>query len=243
MKQEKRKKQPSAEYAGSLDELKHKTTTSSTDTKKHLCIKVFESFRKAVNWYEIKKVFQTDLKPISVLALDYLFPKIYGEKIRDAFLHVNNMEGDRYRKEVINYLRNFEYIKGECVVDLNIMRGNKDPYRTLMTAESEAYSPSAKLLNKRADIDSNDMLWDLYKLLHYPSPYRLFITLSSVKHHEALLSETSRIIKVYADYIRPGNIFAIQIPTGNLKSNDCSIAYWSAKQLLERPAMHRDNLL
>jgi hypothetical protein len=196
------------------------------------CRGILDSLKQAVRDYNVKEVCQTDLKPLSVLFLSELYTRIYGERFIDSYLYVNCMKKDKDREWVIRTVKRKCRLKPldyECVVDFNIMRGEKDPYVSLMTAESEAYSPEATALSRSIDDESNDMMWDLFKLLHYPSPLRFFVTLSSVKHHKTLLKKTSQKIALYSKLLIGADIFAVQVPTGRLSKHDCTVAHWSGK--------------
>ena len=214
---------------------------STQRIKKLRCSDVLDALRNAVRDYSVKEVYQTDLKPLSVLLLAELYMQCYGKRCTHVYLHVNGMETDEDRKWVLRKVKrdfHLKPIKYECVVDFNIMRGEKDPYVSLMTGESEAYSPEAKTLSE----EENDMMWDLYKLLHYPSPLRFFITLSSVKHHKSLLRKTSQIIAAYSKLLTGVDIFAVQVPTGKLSNHDCTVAYWSTKDQKRDPERLADKL-
>jgi hypothetical protein len=203
---------------------------STQRIKQIRCGDVVDALRKAVRDYiDDDEIYQTDLKPLSVLLLDELYVRCYGKRYKTVYFHVNAMKTDNDRKWVLRRIRkNFLLDPYECVVDFNIMRGKKDPYESLLTGESEAYSPEAIALS-RGDDEENDMMWDLYKLLHYPSPLRFFVTLSSVKHHKTLLRKTSQKIYAYSKILGGDDIFAVQVPTGRLSAHDCTVAHWSGK--------------
>ena len=210
------------------------------------CADVLDSLRDAVRDYDVKEVCQTDLKPLSVMLLSELYAKCYGKRYKYAYLHVNNMNTDKYRKWVLQWVKREFHLNiedYECVVDLNIMHGIRDPYKVLITAESEAYSPEAAALSKGEDDEENDMLRDLYKLLHYPSPLRLFITLSSDENHNSLLRKTSQKIAAYADILASCDIFAVQVPTGKLSSHTCTIAHWKRKDHKKKAQTLMERLL
>lgn len=202
---------------------------------------VWRSFQEAVEWYGDKTIYQEHLKPITMLCLKNVFTRLYPKRPKNLFVCANNMTKRRHRKEVSREIEKYcKHYDEECVVDFNFMVGNRDPYSSFLTAESEAYSPEAKYLKKKRDIDSNDMMWDLYKLLHYPSPVRFFVTLSSSKHHKQLLSATHNLIKAYSDTARSCDIFAVQVPTANLTKDKTLIAHWPCGRLSNIPkTLHR----
>jgi hypothetical protein len=206
--------------------------------KQITCGDVLDALRNAVSDYGVKEVYQTDLKPLSVLLLAELYVRCYGKRYKHIYLYVNGMETDNDRKWVLGRVKRDFYLKPlnyECVVDLNVMRGEKDPYQPLMTGESEAYFPEAVALSRGGDEEENDMMWDLYKLLHYPSPLRFFVTLSSVRHHKTLLRKTSQKIAAYSALLTGADIFAVQVPTGKLSDHNCTIAHWSKEHLKRNP--------
>jgi hypothetical protein len=195
------------------------------------CVEVLDSLRNAVRSYiDDDEIYQTDLKPLSVLLLADLYDRCYGKRYKNVYFHVNAMKTDNDRKWVLRRIRkDFHVDPYECVVDFNIMRGKEDPFESLITGESEAYFQEAVALSRGDDDEENDMLWDLYKLLHYPSPLRFFVTLSSVKHHKILLRKTSQKISAYSKILGSDDIFAVQVPTGRLSAHDCTVACWSGK--------------
>jgi hypothetical protein len=67
----------------------------------------------------------------------------------------------------------------ECMVDLAFLsRTQAKRWEPVMTAEIEAYSHKVELPNGDG-LHDNGYFWDLYKLLHFPSPCRIFLARTS----------------------------------------------------------------
>jgi hypothetical protein len=112
----------------------------------------------------------------------------------------------------------------ESMVDVAAYAGDVDPYRTLMTAESEA-SPVHRL-GPRSQSGNNDYLWDLWKLLQVPSPLRLFVALvrDRIKLRKGrcqlLERHVARMICEYAEnglFNKGDRLFSLILPTGSSK--------------------------
>lgn len=193
---------------------------------------VVNAFTKAVDTYGVcDGVDQRDLKPLSVLAVDYLTPKITRKK--KPYISMNNMmySKDKDRRWVSKNIKNLTEYPYECIVDLYVMTGEDHPYQTILTVESEGFSGHARELAK-GEIEENDMLWDLHKLLIVPSPIRLFVTRSSSLHHKILFTHTTRLVNAYANAIgKDTSIFVVQIPTASLRNEKALIAGWKAGTL------------
>jgi hypothetical protein len=209
--------------------------SSDTISVKHIT----DAFRKAVDLYEVKDgVEQRDLKPLTVLAVDYLMPLVVEDKSVKPYICMNAMKADPDRTWVSDNLQNLRPHHEECMVDLNVMTGDTHPYNIILTAESEAYADDARLLSvvNEGEVEDSDMLWDLYKLLMVPSPIRLFVTQASIKHHGSLLKHTTRLANCYAPTIGDATtIFAVQIPTTSLRRDKTLIARWGPGRLRHEP--------
>ncbi len=168
-----------------------------------------KAFEAALHTYEIEGwVAQTDLKPLTVLAVDNLLPAKRG----DLTLWANSMRTNDYRVRVVDkQLQRATHRDFEVLVDVNVLKGRRDPFETLITAESEGYSAHGNAL---ASLE-NDFAWDLYKLLVVPSPVKLFVARTSTRHHDLLEKQTEELV---AHYRGAGDweFCAVLFPTGRL---------------------------
>jgi hypothetical protein len=194
---------------------------------------VVEAFRYAVKKYGCEKadyVGQTDLKAVTVLAVDALVPLVAKVPRKQLYLCANNMDGDRDRKWAVDHLLHTEHYENECLVDVNVAIGRKDPYRTIITAESEGWPGWVNFLNAKNPTE-NDLMWDLYKLIQVPSPLRFFVTLSAKQHHDKLLEHTDDLIAKYARIdggrlLSGSTLFAVQFPTAKLSTAKVRFQQW-----------------
>lgn len=186
---------------------------------------VTRAIKYGISEYDHSHLGQVWLKPVTILMVDELVPSIRLPKPK-PYLWANSMGRTPWRKHVFSSLRNVGRYKHECMVDVHVTQGDEDPYRTVLTAESEGYSGHAALLGKSTD---NDLMWDLLKLLLLPSPIRLFVSLSSEKYHSTLLESTAEMVRKYADAdsVRAtDDVWAIQFPTGSLDKRSVLVARW-----------------
>ena len=149
----------------------------------------------AMREYEVRiELEQRDLLPMAVLLADKLvgalLARTNGPK---PTLYAARMTDDSDRKWVIKQLRNTKYNSsgGECMIDVYVCRGNKDPFKPVVTMECEGYLGHARHVTRDASSESCDYLWDLFKLLQVPSPLRVFLaitTMGKVKQLEELVA-------------------------------------------------------
>ena len=84
--------------------------------------------------------------------------------------------------------------EGECVVDVSVYRSQLDPYIPLATAESEPVG------DKTPSSGDGRCLWDLFKLLMWASPLRLFVLRAHPENLQALEQRIEDLVKCYAGY-------------------------------------------
>ena len=169
------------------------------------------------------------LKPTCVRIVDVLIPRLDGLGPHRPFICMNSMTGRRWpvRQQVRASLVHADPYDHECLVDINVMVGDGNPYRVLLTAESEGY-PQAHHRLYGQDWPTSDYMWDLYKLLQVPSPVRLFVTLTSSKHHDILAERTDQLVSMYQELSGEDDIWAVQFPTASMQKEDTRVLYWPA---------------
>jgi hypothetical protein len=196
---------------------------------------VKQAFVKAVEDYGCKgegAIYQTDLKPLTVLAAVGLLPLIDRPAAAPKpVLYVNAMRHNADRRWVLTKVKRAVKIGDfECLVDLNLQEPgpqNGNPFKVLLTAESEGYAGHAKGL-AQAKVGDNDLLWDLYKLLIVPSPLRLFVCLSADKYSAIVKRRLEKLAKEYAGQVLrsgdgPAYLWVLVLPTGSLASHQASL--------------------
>jgi hypothetical protein len=183
------------------------------------------AFENAIRLYcgeQQGRVYQTDGKPVTVLAVDELIGSLgLGQGRPMPLLYANGMR-DKWRPWAIKRLQHMVHRPEECLVDLNVQwpqPGGRHPYEVLLTVESECIADHAECLPRgpiRDDLE-NDLLWDFYKLLVLPSPRRLMVTRSAREHHENVWRCFGELLERYRDQvIDPGGqvqLWSIQLPT------------------------------
>jgi hypothetical protein len=187
------------------------------------CRDVIEAFKAALSsrartQLEKRGLRQRDIKSLVVHAVDRLVVKAYPVQSPNSnhWLCANRCKNTRGLEA-----RHSPY---ESMVDVAVYAGDRDPYRTLMTAESEA-SPVHRL-GPKSQSGNNDYLWDFWKLLQVPSPVRLFVALvrDRIKHRKArcllLEKHIERMVGEYAEadlFKRGDKLFSLVLPTGSVK--------------------------
>ena len=210
------------------------------------------AIRTVVEWYESPRVTQAWLKPLSVMLVDQLVPRLLrsGEMSR-PFLCVNGMDSNRkgpawaHRRLLVQnpsmrHLKHLDVYPHECLVDMNLMLGADDPYETILTAESEGYAGHGKTLANAGHASENDFLWDFYKLLMVPSPVRLMITLCSPRYQPALRARLDQLVNKYTSLPtflpESTDLWAISFPASSMTSTDVQVMHWAPGRLGESAA-------
>jgi hypothetical protein len=186
------------------------------------CKDVMNAFKSAMNSQARKLdergLRQRDIKSLVVRTVDTLVVKAYPASGPAAsyWLCANRC------KRIPNLAtRHSPY---ESMVDVAVYAGDRDPYRTLITAESEA-SPVHRL-GPRSQSSNSDYLWDFWKLLQVPSPLRLFVALvrDKIKRRRdrcrLLETHVERMIGEYAEaglFKRGDRLFSLVLPTGSVE--------------------------
>jgi hypothetical protein len=191
---------------------------------------VVDAFARSARLYDIGGsgegyIAQADLLPISFVAADHLLGVMAPGRAAEAFLCASGMLDEGDRQWCVEALRNARHHPENNMVDICALRGPTDPYEILLTMESEGWPGNGAALAADGSTE-NDALWDLYKLLHFPSPCRVFVTLMPDKHHDLLLGVTSQRAAAYEPTVAPGDLFAVQIPTANLRRHKVLVARW-----------------
>lgn len=197
----------------------------------------------AVQRYAYRSMGQAWLKPTTVLTIDQLVPRLLPrDEARTPFLCVNGMDSRRsgaawaWRRELYDnenglHLKNMKLYRHECLVDMNLMVGEDDPYQTILTAESEGYAANGRTLDQVAQATNNDFLWDFYKLLCVPSPVRVFFTLCSSKYQPALQRRLDQLVRRYSslpELLPPGtDLWSVSFPTGSMETTDIQVLHWA----------------
>jgi hypothetical protein len=121
---------------------------------------------------------QKECKKCLAMTLDKLIPLLKYKK-KELCLCANGISDF---SEKLQYL---EHDKFESLIDLTVYENDKDPFVCVLSAESEAF-PSHDI-EKDSTSDNSDYLWDFFKLLHVPSPFRIFLARTTMyREHEKL---------------------------------------------------------
>src|SRR5260370_29480933 len=129
---------------------------------------VMEAFNKAVSLLGHEMPLdQKSVKRVVVITIDLLVGKLRQRKIK-PWLYASHTALDGLSKK-LQHTRPWERIS---MLDVGVYAGNKEPFETLVTAESEAFADE---ILPTSTSETCDYLWDLYNLLQVPSPRRLFL--------------------------------------------------------------------
>jgi hypothetical protein len=150
---------------------------------------------------------QPSVKYVVYLALDILVGEIHGS---DPAVYLCA----RGSKAVAPVLLNTKPCSDEYMLDVVVLRGEKDPLTTLATAESEAFEEHG--ICEYSSSNECDYLWDLFKLLHFPSPLRLFFArVRGPRRCELLEGKIEDFVRgYYEETFRNGDrFFSAVLPT------------------------------
>jgi hypothetical protein len=107
----------------------------------------------------------------------------------------------------------------ECIVDVFVCNGERDPFKTMVTVECEAYA-GWQVTGKSSSADC-DYLWDLYKLLQVPSPIRVFLARLPATRHSTLAQRVADLVQAYQrNYRTDDRIFSALFPTSQFDPTD-----------------------
>ena len=152
---------------------------------------------------------QSSVKPVVIFTVDLAIGLRYGQLKPLPWLMANRTE----ISETAAVLLNTRHYPRESIVDVAVYKGETDPYETLATAESEAWCQHEA--SSTSTSDSSDYLYDLYKLLQLPSPFRLFVArVSTLERCRILEKRIAFMRKCYRKDMREGDqAFSIVLPT------------------------------
>lgn len=149
---------------------------------------------------------QPAVKRVAVAVVDRLVAQLHPGA-GDLWLCASRMS------DLPRYLRHTKAWDQDPVVDIAVYQGSQDPYRTLFTAESEAYTEHD--VGAAASPRTSAYLWSLFRLLQIPSPCRLYIArVRSLAHCRDLEARIAHLITSYAGNLDQGDrVFSIVLPT------------------------------
>jgi hypothetical protein len=192
---------------------------------------VLQVFSKAVRAldYELP-LDQKSVKRVVVLSADSLIRNLTPKKEPKPCLYATRTALYRLARK----LRHVTYCEKECIVDVAVYAGKKDPYDTLITAESEAFADNIK---KSSTSENSDYLWDFYKLLQVPSRVRLFVArIRTQRKFEILKDRINWLIRCYQNNLREGDrVFSLVLPTARRDCGSICIQGWQRTKGKLRP--------
>jgi hypothetical protein len=156
----------------------------------------FDEALKKCN-YTLPFTDQATVKPVLLVMVDLLVGKCYPNE--RPWLCANGVK-DLANDGKITYSKTSAF---EYMLDVSVWRNDIDPYEPLITGESEAFKDHD--ITESSSSDNSDYLWDLYKLLHVPSPLRLFFARTTEKKCPILQERISHIVTCYAKYYFDGD--------------------------------------
>jgi len=198
---------------------------------------VQNAFTHAITAYECDTahadaIGQGDLLPITVLAIDQLLPPPGNDPPVEK-MYACGLTQNQDLIWAANQVQRATIVPQECVVDINVQQPvaapSADPYRPLITAESEA-DVDLTPQTQNPTTDNNDFLWDVYKLLLLPSPVRLLTSRSPHYAHAHVAGVLADLIAAYSDQIfsptGSSEIWIVQLPTATLSNSTGRITAW-----------------
>lgn len=168
---------------------------------------VFKELRTHLN--SVRPRQQAAYKTQLALALAALIP---SPKEGDAVLYANRSRFDPPD------LAGWRHVGQECMLDLAFLHrpSTTVAWSAVATAESEAYRnhlPSLPDGDDQADIG---YFWDLFKLLQYPSPFRVFMAVTNPRSFEVLSGNLVNYTKPYGGMARSGDrVFIATVKDSN----------------------------
>lgn len=135
----------------------------------------------------------------------------------DAVLYANRSRFDPHD------LEGWRHVGQECMLDLAFLHrpSTTAPWSTLATCESEAYPNHLPGLPNGDDQVDVGYFWDLFKLLQYPSPLRMFMAVTNPRSLEILSGNLVKYAKPYGGVARSGDRLFIATV-----SNTNAVASW-----------------
>lgn len=168
----------------------------------------------------VEQVAQRDLKALAVMTVDQLANGMAPKQ--ELWMCAN-----RCTNIDLSHASPYKY---ECMLDVHLMRGRADPYETCITAEAEGYPGHYRHLaqssGKKKDMENDDPLWDLFKLLAVPSPLRLFFALGSTRHWARVAEAFSDFADKYRERWKEGDLWLVYVPTAHLASESVRVMHW-----------------
>jgi hypothetical protein len=183
---------------------------------------VLDAFSKAVSrlGYE-PPLDQKSVKRVTVVAVDWLVGKVRPGKRKKPWLYASRASLHGLGRQ-LRHTRPVEFVS---MVDVAVFAGNKYPYETLITAESEAFANEKIKLSSTPD--DNGYLWDFYKLLQVPSLLRLFVARVSSPRCPVLEKRIEWLINCYPTNLRHGDyVFSLVIPTSRREWRNICVNAW-----------------
>lgn len=137
-------------------------------------------------------------------ALAALVPRPKGG---DAVLYANRSRFDPPD------LEGWRHVGQECMLDLAFLHrpSTTAEWRALATGESEAYRDHRPSLPNGDDQADVGYFWDLFKLLQYPSPFRVFMAVTNPQSFEILSGNLVTYAKPYGKVARSGDRLFIAV--------------------------------
>jgi hypothetical protein len=167
-------------------------------------------FEKLVNRLEsVRARQQAAYKTQLALALAALVPCPKGG---DAVLYANRSKFDPPD------LEGWRHVGQECMLDLAFLHrpSTGAAWSTLATAESEAYPNHLPGLTNGDDQFDLGYFWDLFKVLQYPSPLRVFMAVTNPRSFDILPGNLVKYAKLYGEVARSGDrLFLVTVSDTN----------------------------
>jgi len=170
---------------------------------------------------------QKALKTVVIVAVDALVGLAWGSRItQKPCLWANGTRSCESAK-MLRYTR---LKSSESMLDVMVCKGERDPFQTLITAESEGYSGHG--IEHTSTSENNDYLWGLFKLLQVPSQVRLFVArISRMEKCNRLQERVAWLINCYPRLLREGDrIFSLVLPTALRDCGNISVHGWERKR-------------
>lgn len=123
-------------------------------------------------------------------ALATAMANVFPPSSKESILYANRMS-DRRK------LGKWSCVSYENVVDIALLEREdiEAPWCARATAESEAYPLHARDIGD--DRTDEGYFWDLYKLMHFPSPIRVFLAVTADGHGPELVKNLTGYIQRY----------------------------------------------
>ena len=185
--------------------------------------------------YEVQdEIDQKDLLPTAVLLADKLVGTLPAQRRRPMpALYASGMRRDMDRMRVSRELRHvrFDHNYGECMVDIYVCKGERDPFKPILTVECEGYSGGGRNVTPDASSETCDYLWDLFKLLQVPSPVRVFLARTTGHKVRPLERLVSRLVRAYGRYRRDRDVvFSTVLPATVLYDKHINVYRWQGRR-------------